>query len=65
MVSTFQSWGDRLLARLVPRTEASAAVPCWCPGYSQAGPNCPCNNGVRQVCCYGGNYGYYCYSQAC
>lgn len=60
-----QSWGDRLLARLVPKTEASASVPCFCPGYSMPGPNCPCNNGQRYVCCYGGNYGVSCWTQPC
>ncbi|GLW23954.1 MULTISPECIES: hypothetical protein [Microbispora] len=46
MFHTIQSLGDRLLARLVPRVEASATVPCWCM--------------QQRWCCYGGNYGYYC-----
>lgn len=65
MLSMFRTWGDHLLARLVPKVTVSAETPCWCPGFSMPGRNCPCVNGMRQICCYGGSYGYYCWSESC
>jgi len=46
MVKALRTFGDRLLGRVVPKTQASACL-CW---YT----NCP-GGGVRECCKIGGH----------